>query len=468
MTRLWLWLLLLVGLPGVTQAQTDYIPGLIGISVNPDHSVTFMWETPPPSIDSLFIWRRDGSYNTNIANTDQPQTGTYILPASLSQCSQKPETFALASKNADNEGKLSRFITTAHLRAKIDSCTKRILLSWSPYIDPLYANAQQTIYYQSPSQAYTPLVTLSPTDREYLCPELQPGISYRFYVVTKTVNPGNFESSSNSVEIKAVEIPFIQFSPFWVNTHDNEISTSNTPGWAQDLFNIKMVKGVDCSSLTDTLPIHSRTMTTISFVDNTDVTKLWYYKLIALNPCNQVAFQTPCVSNLVLTADNETLSWTNLAHASHYQVIELKNKNRIPVSEILYDTTYTLPPITETRCVVIEAQLKDEQATIQSNTVCLYPALTVRMPEAFTPNGDGRNDVYKPISVDGNITSFEMLIFDSNGKLMFRSLDATVGWDGTSTFNKVRNGEVFVYIIKVKSATGATREYKGNFVAVIP
>jgi gliding motility-associated-like protein len=58
-----------------------------------------------------------------------------------------------------------------------------------------------------------------------------------------------------------------------------------------------------------------------------------------------------------------------------------------------------------------------------------YCPSTIYVPNTFTPNGDGVNDVFIPVGK--NIATMELTIFDRWGRLVFQSLDPTVGWDGT-------------------------------------
>jgi gliding motility-associated-like protein len=53
---------------------------------------------------------------------------------------------------------------------------------------------------------------------------------------------------------------------------------------------------------------------------------------------------------------------------------------------------------------------------------------TFYMPTAFTPNGDGNNDVFAPVYSD--ITDFGMEIFNRWGEKVFETTDITKGWDG--------------------------------------
>ncbi len=77
-------------------------------------------------------------------------------------------------------------------------------------------------------------------------------------------------------------------------------------------------------------------------------------------------------------------------------------------------------------------------------------------PNAFTPNGDGTNDVWLP-SVQGALT-YELSIFDRWGQLIFNTADEFEPWDGqTATVG------VYQYRVRLRSAGGFPQEYLGHF-----
>ena len=53
----------------------------------------------------------------------------------------------------------------------------------------------------------------------------------------------------------------------------------------------------------------------------------------------------------------------------------------------------------------------------------------VIFPTAFTPNGDGHNDVFKCIYL-GEVLDFKIVILNSKGQIVFRSNDINEAWDG--------------------------------------
>ncbi len=52
------------------------------------------------------------------------------------------------------------------------------------------------------------------------------------------------------------------------------------------------------------------------------------------------------------------------------------------------------------------------------------------MPNAFTPNNDGRNDLFKP-SLFGVVKQYDFAVYNRYGKIVFETKDLSKGWDGT-------------------------------------
>lgn len=60
------------------------------------------------------------------------------------------------------------------------------------------------------------------------------------------------------------------------------------------------------------------------------------------------------------------------------------------------------------------------------------------MPNVFSPNGDGINDIFRPDI--WYIRAEEMLIFNRWGGLVFKMRDHQPSWDGTDGLQPVESG----------------------------
>ncbi|MEO7080759.1 MAG: T9SS type B sorting domain-containing protein, partial [Flavobacteriales bacterium] len=91
------------------------------------------------------------------------------------------------------------------------------------------------------------------------------------------------------------------------------------------------------------------------------------------------------------------------------------------VSQVIKATTYGWRSVSITNafgCSLVDSA--------QVNEFCRP---TIFIPNTFTPNGDGRNDIWLPVG--NNIGEYEMHVFDRWGGVIFHSTDVNTGWDGT-------------------------------------
>jgi len=80
------------------------------------------------------------------------------------------------------------------------------------------------------------------------------------------------------------------------------------------------------------------------------------------------------------------------------------------------------------------------------------------VPNAFTPNADGTNDVFMPKGV--GINEYQLLIFDRWGNQIFVSEDLYKGWDGTVRGEEVQQ-DVYVWKINLTNNKGLKKELSG-------
>lgn len=80
----------------------------------------------------------------------------------------------------------------------------------------------------------------------------------------------------------------------------------------------------------------------------------------------------------------------------------------------------------------------------------------LEMPNAFSPNGDGINDIYRAKNNYQSIVEFDAYIFNRWGQKIYEWHDPAGGWDGKFNGKDVKQGVYFV-LVKAKGADG--RQY---------
>jgi len=93
-------------------------------------------------------------------------------------------------------------------------------------------------------------------------------------------------------------------------------------------------------------------------------------------------------------------------------------------------------------------------------TIYAYPDFVFFIPNSFTPNLDGLNDVFSGKGV--GFTDYEMLIFDRWGEEIFETNDIHRGWPGT-TKDEVRcQLGVYAYKVQLTTPPGEVHTYIGR------
>ena len=93
----------------------------------------------------------------------------------------------------------------------------------------------------------------------------------------------------------------------------------------------------------------------------------------------------------------------------------------------------------------------------------ITPDYAIYIPNAFTPDENGLNDVFQPKGVGIDEENYVMYIFDRWGELIFTSDNFRKGWDGTvkGSTKAVEDG-VYVYKIIVRDLGGNEHKYVGH------
>ena len=100
-----------------------------------------------------------------------------------------------------------------------------------------------------------------------------------------------------------------------------------------------------------------------------------------------------------------------------------------------------------------------------TTTYCLIidPDFTLYVPNAFTPNGDGNNEVFVPEGIGMDKNEYVLYIFDRWGNLIWQTDTWGKGWDGRANGgSEIAQEDVYVWKIVCKDIFGKQHQYVGH------
>jgi gliding motility-associated-like protein len=96
-----------------------------------------------------------------------------------------------------------------------------------------------------------------------------------------------------------------------------------------------------------------------------------------------------------------------------------------------------------------------------THTVIVKEDFVIYIPNAFTPNDDGINDVFLPSGTGISSNNYNLQIFDRWGELVFKSTSLNIGWNGKIK-NVITPENVYVYKLYVEDVLNKRHEFSGN------
>jgi gliding motility-associated-like protein len=177
-------------------------------------------------------------------------------------------------------------------------------------------------------------------------------------------------------------------------------------------------------------------------------------------------FDQPCYLRIDKTGTGYIAEW-GLGGASRIRKIALAGytlKGSLPQGLTFDSTTGTISGTVSNTFTTHTDTVTAFNPSGFSSTIITFTYLPlsndiIYCPNAFTPNGDGRNDIWE---VEGeNIQSLKFYIYDQWGELLFTSTSKQNGWDGTYRGTKEPVG-TYVYYLNAVMDDGQNIKRKGT------
>lgn len=126
-----------------------------------------------------------------------------------------------------------------------------------------------------------------------------------------------------------------------------------------------------------------------------------------------------------------------------------------PVARPNKTTTYTVKAYSTGGC------MSEDSITVYFEKTGIAD---IYLPTGFTPNGDGKNDVFRVVTT-GSVEVKELSVFNRWGELIFTTQNASKGWDGTFKGVFVEPG-AYYWFVRATSACGGELFKKGHVILI--
>ncbi len=471
-----------------TLLLTDNTPPVIApidtASVNAANLATISWNpSPSPDADSVIIYN-GGPPWIQIASVKVPQT---FYTHTFSSAGTVSEMFRIAFK--DSCGNLSAQgieHKTIYLTANFDVCAATCSLQWNKYINMNPAVTQYQIYRSMNAGLFSMIGTTLPSDTDYVDTGISLGNSYCYFI--RTTN-GTKTSSSNRVCFIAnvVSPPTFNYNRFATVLSPKSIKITGHVDPAPGAKYYRLQRAANGGSFSVVLSAIIPIGNSVTFTDNSVNTNAntYSYKWEAMDSCNHIIMTSNTATTMLLTASiapnlDVTLLWNDYSswsgNVSGYEIYRAVDGvwNPSPIGTVTFTGsggTYTddVSPFMSSKGIIsyyVVAQeenintygFKDSSA---SNVAKVFEYPKIYVPNAFTPNGDGINDIFIPIIGFIDPDEYTFTIFDNTGTPVMWTNNPAEGWDGKKHGRNCPEG-VYMYLIQCKASNGDDSRITGT------
>lgn len=371
--------------------------------------------------------------------------------------------------------------TTVHLAAETSECSRDIQFDWTPYEGWADGVLQYDIVEES-NGTFTVVGTTNGTTTQftYTFPENQDAGCFRI----NAVKTSGFEVSNSN--LVCVDVNLIQGPEMVLKTAnvlpDNTVSLSWTVALTTPPNYLEIMRASGSgSNFTDIATITNGISSNMDYTDTEAEGNIrpYGYRVDYINECDQRTASNEVRTIFLRGKDQFNLSnnleWTPFvlgnAVVSSYQIFRADTPDSpfTQVGSVNGDVLEYADEVTTTgtqNCYYIVATytltLPDgstEILTSTSNRHCIIQSSRIFVPNAFVPGGV--NNIFKPIVLYPNESTYSLKIVNRWGEVVFTSNQIDNGWDGYQKGVIAPQG-VYGYVIKMTSNTGVAIEKKGS------
>jgi gliding motility-associated-like protein len=118
----------------------------------------------------------------------------------------------------------------------------------------------------------------------------------------------------------------------------------------------------------------------------------------------------------------------------------------------------------DTGCYEVSLILENTAGCLDTarTKICIKSGFSFYAPTAFTPNGDGLNDIWMPVGSGISARNYEILIFDRWGNRIFETHTLGEGWNGHANNGpEVAQIDTYIWKVTLKDVEGLKHAFSG-------
>ncbi len=449
------------------------------ITVDPKTgNMSFDWEpSVSPDVERYLITYREGGA-TYYINEDNPIWG-YDTAYTFNVNQNIQRAYALQAVDSSYDfGQVSSYHTPIVPSMYYDTCSSTLKIFWDPYKGWGSGVAEYQIY-----DFYSDNLVDVTTDTFYNYLNASINTNYAFYI--KAISNDLYESTSYKTEqyIRMPRLPDTIFSSVSVVDEAAKLEFTIDPDAEISKYHLlrSNLYAVGFEKIKEFTNVRNH----FTYTDNTiDVTSgVFYYKLAAVNTCGKEVKYSAPANNILLTAVNKnytnSLDWNQYKPAiqpdKKYTIIRTSGQDMQELENNYSKTSFiddfeslSYNNKQDEFCYYITTSDSNHVGTtnVTSNRACAPVMPKIHVPNAMTPNGDGKNDVFK-VYFDFIPKIYLLVIYNRKGVKLFETKDPLDTWDGTFKGTSVEEG-VYAYSIHVVTSGDEVIDKTGHITIFYP
>lgn len=464
---------------------TDQTPPTVApidtVSVNAAGLATISWnQSPSPDAVSVVIYTGCSPW---LAIDTVP-----ILPAFYthlaSSASNSSECFRIAFLDScNNISPQGIEHKTIYLSTSFDICSATASLVWNKYINWSPAANLYKVFRSVNAGPPVLITTQTSSDTNYVDAGLALGNSY-CYTILATNGTKTSMSNISCFSATVQSPPAYHYNRYATVVSDKRIDIKahvDATATSVKYYHVnRAINGVGVYSTIATLPPIG-TVLSYTDVNVNAATNSYVYVIDAMDSCGNTITSSNPDTTMLLKANvasnlDITLTWNEYGTwqggVDHYDIYRAVDGVWDP-SPIGTSNTGSYTDDIASYCnsqgvfsykvVAHEGNgntfgFSDSSA---SNISAVYQYPKIYVPNAFTPNGDGNNEIFVPVICFVDPSSYTLRIFDNTGTQIMGTTVPTEGWDGKKKGHDCQEG-VYMYLIQCKASNGDDSRLSGT------